>query len=178
MNSFGKLYDIAVENYGIVTSSEAKSLGISNMALVQLARRGRLLHIRRGVYKLAQYVPTEFDDYAQAVVTVGEGAFLCGESVIALLKLAPTNPAFIHVAFPLRLRKKLPSNIILHSALQGYEPIKVQGIPCQRVADAIMAARATVSPDRLLSAAKEAFRTGFINRREAKSIMAKIGGRD
>lgn len=177
MNSFGKLYDAAVGNYGIVTSSEAKSLGVSNMALVQLARRGRLLHIRRGVYRLAQYVPTEFDDYAQAVITVGEGAFLFGESVIALLKLAPTNPAFIHVAFPLRLRKKLPPNIILHSALPGYEPIKVQSIPCQRVADAIMAARGTVSPDRLLSAAKEAFRTGYIDRRETKNIMAEMGGR-
>ncbi len=177
MNSFNKLYDTAIGNYGIVTSAEAKDLGISNMALVQLARRGKLIHLRRGVYRLAQYVPTEFDDYAQAVISVGEKAFLFGESVIALLKLAPTNPTFVYVASPSRSRRRLPQNIILRSSPADYAPIQIQGIPCQRLADAIRAACETVAPERLCAAAKEAYRIGYLKEREAKDLVAIIGGK-
>ena len=82
MNSYGKIYDESIGNYGLITSARASELGISNMTLVLLAQRGRLLHIRRGLYRLAHYVPTEYDGFAQAVMTVGENAYLYGESVI------------------------------------------------------------------------------------------------
>ena len=84
MNSYEKIYDESIGNYGLITSARASELGISNMALVLLAQRGRLLHIGRGLYRLAHYVPTEYDGYAQAVMLVGENAYLYGESVIAL----------------------------------------------------------------------------------------------
>jgi predicted transcriptional regulator of viral defense system len=174
MKSMEKLYDSAIGNYGIVTSAEAKTFGVSNMALVQLAKRGRLIHLRRGVYRLAQYVPTEYDDYAQAVISVGEGAYLYGESVVALLKLTPTNPSFIYVATPMRSRKRLPDSIVLRPAPKGYHHVSIQGIPCQRVSDAIRAARTTVDPDRLVEAAREAYRMGFIKKEEVDALLREM----
>lgn len=38
---------------------------------------------RRGVHKLARWVPTPYDAYAEAVALVGGGAYLHGESVLA-----------------------------------------------------------------------------------------------
>ena len=176
MNSYDRLYGVAIDNYGIITSARAKDMGISNMALVQLARRGRLIHIRRGVYRLAQYVPTEYDDYAQAVTSVGDGAYLYGESVIALLNLAPTNPTYIYVAFKGHSRKRLPKEIVLKLSPQDYSSTQLQGIPCQRVGDAILAAAATVSSDRLSKAAKEAYRTGYLSKNEYGKISKAIRG--
>ena len=171
MKSYDKLYDDAADNYGIITSAKARSLGISNMALVQLARRGRLIHIRRGIYRLAHYVPTEYDDYAQAVASAGDSAYLYGESVIALLNLVPTNPTRIYVAVKGRSRKKLQTGIFLKSAPLDYVPTPIQGIPCQRVGDAIRSAADTVSRDRLSDAALEAYRTGVLSKKEAEEIV-------
>ena len=43
-------------------------------------------------YQPEQWVPDPSDTYAWAVMSVGPGALLYGESVIAMLNLAPTNP--------------------------------------------------------------------------------------
>ena len=174
MNSYEKIYDESIGNYGLITSARASELGISNMALVLLAQRGRLLHVGRGLYRLAHYVPTEYDGYAQAVMLVGENAYLYGESVIALLNLAPTNPAYFYVAQSGRSRKVLPSEIILKTAEPGYAPILIQGIRCQRVGDAILAAKDTIPSDRLLDAAREAYRTGHIDKEESQRLISEL----
>ena len=174
MNSYEKIYDESIGNYGLITSTRASELGISNMTLVLLAQRGRLLHIRRGLYRLAHYVPTEYDGFAQAVMTVGENAYLYGESVIALLNLAPTNPAYFYVAQSGRSRKVLPGEIILKASDPGYTPILIQGIRCQRVGDAILSAKDTVPRDRLMDAAREAYRTGHLDKEESEQIIREL----
>ena len=55
MIAYNRLYEIANENYGLVTTKAAEALGVSNMALVMLAKRGRLLRVGRGVYRLDQF---------------------------------------------------------------------------------------------------------------------------
>jgi predicted transcriptional regulator of viral defense system len=177
MNSFNKLYDAAIENYGIITSGMAKEYGVSAMALVQLARRGRFVHIRRGLYRLSQYVPTEYDEYAEAVAVVGRGAYLYGETVLAMLKLTETDPTRLYVASALRQRKTLPRFIVVRPAPADYVPIAIQGIPCQRVEDALEAAAETIDGKRLSDAAREAYRLGHISKAKANSIASKVGKR-
>ena len=174
MTAYDKLYDVTVDNYGIVTSAMAHDLGVSNMALVQLARRGRLIHLRRGVYKLARHVPTENDDYAQALAMVGETAYLCGESVLAFLDLAPTNPSCLYVAAKERVRKALPRGVVLKKSPPNHEPVLIQGLPCQRVADAIRSASSTVPRERLVEAAKEAYRKGFLSQKESENLLREL----
>ena len=175
MNSYDVIYDEAIDNYGIITSSKAKSLGVSNMALVQLARRGRLVHLGRGIYRLAQYVPSDLDDYAHAVTSAGKNAFLYGESVLALLGLAPTNPSWIYVASPMRSRRKLPPGIILRRASGDEQETHIEGIACQPVGKAILASTATVSRERLVAATREAYSKGFIGKSESVAITRKLG---
>jgi predicted transcriptional regulator of viral defense system len=175
MNSFNKLYDAAIENYGIITSGMAKEHGVSAMALVQLARRGRLVHIRRGLYRLSQYVPTEYDEYAEAVAVVGRDSYLYGETVLALLKLTETDPTRLYVASAIRQRKSLPRFIVVRPAPADYVPIDIQGIPCQRVEDALESAAETVDGRRLSDAAREAYRLGYIGKDTANSIARKAG---
>ena len=42
-----------VDDFGLITSSEAKELGVPNTELVQQARRGKLVRVGRGVYRVA-----------------------------------------------------------------------------------------------------------------------------
>ena len=61
MTKFDDIYEVAADNHGLVTSSEARAIGVSNNELVQYARRGSLVRVGQGVYRLARHVPTEAD---------------------------------------------------------------------------------------------------------------------
>ena len=92
MTYYDDIYEQAVDNHYLFTTANAAAAGIPSVELAKLASRGRLESLGNGVYRLARYVPAESDPYAVAVARAGEGAYLYGESVIALLGLAPTNP--------------------------------------------------------------------------------------
>ena len=41
-----------VDDFGLVTSEEARWIGISNAEMVQQERRGKLVRVTRGVYRM------------------------------------------------------------------------------------------------------------------------------
>lgn len=174
VTAYNRIFDEAIENYGLVTTSMARKLGIAPGTLVDLAYRGRLTRIGQGVYQLVQYAPDVKDPYAQAVALVGDGAYLYGESVIAMLNLAPTDPDRIYVATASRVRKNLGEGIKICKAVVGYKPIRVEGIPSQKVVDAILSARATMPNDRLKLAVAEALRIGKIDENEKRMLSREI----
>ncbi|MEG1841044.1 MAG: type IV toxin-antitoxin system AbiEi family antitoxin domain-containing protein, partial [Raoultibacter sp.] len=71
-----KIDDIynAVDDFGLITSTEARDLGVSNAELVQQARRGKLNRVGRGVYRMPIWPYQEASSYAIAVKTVGPNA--------------------------------------------------------------------------------------------------------
>jgi predicted transcriptional regulator of viral defense system len=174
VTAYNRIFDEAIENYGLVTTSMARKLGIAPGTLVDLAYRGRLTRIGQGVYQLVQYAPDVNDPYAQGVALVGDGAYLYGESVIAMLNLAPTDPDRIYVATASRVRKNLGEGIKIFKAVVGYKPIRVEGIPSQKVVDAILSARATMPNDRLKLAVAEALRIGKIDENETRMLNYEI----
>ena len=81
-----------MDDFGLITFAQARELEVSNTELVQQARRGKLVRVARGVYRMPIWPYQEAAPYAIAVKAAGERAHLYGESVIALLGLAPTGP--------------------------------------------------------------------------------------
>ena len=174
VTTYNRLFEEAIENCGLVTTSMARKMGIEPGALVDLAYRGRLTRIGQGVYQLVQYAPGEKDPYAQAVALVGDGSYLYGESVIAMLGLAPTDPDRIYVATANRVRRNLGCGIKVVKSRPEYQPIAIEGIPSQRIQDAIVCAKPTMPSERLRAACKEAFRIGKIDEKERKRIEHEI----
>lgn len=170
------IYEIAVDNYGLVTSAEAREAGVTNNELVQYARRGRIERVGQGVYRIARRIPEPNDAYALAVALVGPGAYLYGEAVLGMLELCPVNPAYIHVATPRRTRRALPDYLrVVHTPGAGAGAV-YDGIPCQGVADAIRAS-SHVMPERLADAAGRAREEGYLTRAEHDAIMEELGVR-
>ena len=170
MTAYTRIFESAIENYGLITTSMARKIGILPGTLVDLAYRGRLMHIGHGVYQLVQYLPDAKDPYAQAVAIVGDGSYLYGESVIAMLNLAPTDPDKIYVATDRRIRKNIGDGIKVCKGDAGYKPILIDGIPSQRVVDALLSAKATMPAERIKSAGNEALRIGKIDEKEKQRI--------
>jgi len=174
MKNYDIIYEYAADNYGLITSSDAKSFGIPNVELVKLAHRGRLQRLGHGVYRIMHYIPTQFDKFAEAVALVGNEVIIYGESVLAMHSLALVNPTVIYVAAKNRIRKTLPSYIEIIYPGAAVSETEYEGIPSQSVFEAILVCRSTVMKDRLLDAVREAERQGLISEAEAKTARTEI----
>jgi predicted transcriptional regulator of viral defense system len=106
--------------------------------------------------------PTRYDQFAEALLRAGEGAYLHGESVLALFALADVNPRQIKVAVGRRARPKLPSWIELTRVAADVVTTFYEGLESQTVADAIIECRGRIETERLMDAAKEARKEGLL----------------
>ena len=174
MTYYDGIYEYAADHYGLITSANAKEMGIPVVELGKLHSRGRLARVGHGVYRICHYIPTLLDGYADAIALVGRNAYLYGESVLAMHNLAPTNPATIKVATPNIVRKSLPPYLAVITRNSNEQITWYEGIPSQTVAEAIRACKPTMMSDRLLDAVREARKQGLINEREAIQLTKEI----
>ncbi len=177
MTYYDDIYEYAVDNHYLVSTADVRDLGIPAVELAKLAKRGKLENIGRGLYRLSRYVPSESDPYAISVALVGEHAYLYGESVIAMLGLAPTNPNRIWVASPRRVRlAHPPEGLTIVTSDEGYAPTTYNGVRSQKARDAIEACKGKMMPERLAQAAKAALEQGYVTPREYGGIANAEGG--
>lgn len=173
MAHFDDIYELAADNYGLITSAEAKNLGVAKSELNRWVGMGRLLKRGQGVYKLVRYVPTEYDRYAEAVALVGDGSFLFGEAVLAMHGLALANPRRISVGTTKRVRRELPE-WVQPVTVSGKTVTSYEGIPSQSLAEAILECRGMVMRERLKSAVEDARCEGLITKDEFEHLRKEL----
>jgi len=174
MSYYDDIYEYAADNYGLITSADARELGIPNIELVKLAHRGRLIRIGQGVYRAKHYIPTPLDKYAEAVALAGRDAYIYGESVLAMHSFAFVNPTVITVATTIRKRKKQTPGIVIITRHDRDQVVHYEGIPSQSIFEAILTCKTSVMRERLKDAVDEAFRQGLINEQEAITARKEI----
>lgn len=161
---------IALDNYGYVTTGEAAGAGVPAVELPKLAARGGLVNVAYGLYRVPDVPPTRFDQFAEALLRVGGGAYLHGESVLALFGLADVNPRRIKVAVTRRVRTKLPPFIELTRVPGGRRTTFYEGLASQPVAEAIFECRGRIESERLLDATRRARQEGLLTTAEWKQV--------
>lgn len=176
MKAYDAIFDEAIGYYGLFRSSQAKSLGISGSAILSLAKRGRLVRVAHGLYRIDKYVPQPdgLDAYAIAVARVGENAYLWGPSVLQAHRLCPTDPAKIYVATSARFRGNIPDGIILKTVTRSAEIGFIGGIRAQPVGKAIVSSQHLLMFDRLLDAVDSAKGQGLISEKEAHDTLKEL----
>ena len=171
MKHFDEIYELAADGYGIVTAAQAREIGVTTGELSRWCATGKLMRRGHGVYKLAQWVPTSRDVFAEAVALVGGEGFLWGESVRSMHTLALVDPRTVTVATPKRNRRKLPAWVKTVFAPENANTTFYEGIPSQCVADAIETCRGSVMTERLIEATKQAQVEGLITSNEHERLM-------
>ena len=175
MTAYEQIWPVAEDHYGIITSAEAKEMGISKQRMVAMEKSGRLERIGRGVYQVKHHVPGANDVYAAAVAVAGEGAYLRSASVLFMLGLTPANPSVMYVGTPKRIRRAMPKGFRLKSTTpcevveyDGFEGIRYQGL-----VDALKTACAegTVEADRIAAAAAKAKEKGLLSNEECAQFQ-------
>jgi predicted transcriptional regulator of viral defense system len=175
MKAYDEIWGVAEDNFGVITSAKAEELGVSRQNLVAMERTGVLTRLCHGVYQVKHHVPGKNDFYGVGVAMVGDGAYLRGASVVGMLNLAPTNPGLIYVGSNSRVRRRLPDGfrvkdrtICQTTVYEGYE-----GIPCQPLFEALLAAKAegAIEGDRIAEAALNANEKGLITDEECTKFQ-------
>lgn len=176
MSYYDDIYEIAVDNHYLVTTEDAADAGIPPVELAKLAHRGKLDNLGRGLYRLSRWVPDDAYPYAEAVARMGKGAYLYGESVVALLGLAPTNPAYMFIAVPRRTRRKLPEGVRVKRARAEDTVVFYNGVASQHAKDAIRAAACSMPADRVRDAARRAKDEGYLLAEDLEDLEREMGG--
>lgn len=166
--------DLALDHYGYVTTKDAVEAGVPAVELPKLAARGGLENVAYGLYRVPDAPATAFDQFAEALLRAGEGAYLHGESVLAVLGLADVNPRQIRVAVPRRARPKLPAFIELTREVGDPHVTLYEGLAAQHVADAILECRGRIEDERLLEAAKQARVDGLLTTAQWQRVRKEL----
>lgn len=162
--------EIAFDHYGYVTTKAAAEAGVPAVELPKLAARGGLDNVTYGIYRVTDIPPTPYDQFAEALLRAGEGAYLHGESVLALFGLADVNPKRVKVAVRRRTRATFPSFMELTQVKDEARTTFYEGLAAQPVADAILECRGRIETERLLDAAKQARGEGLLTTSEWQRV--------
>jgi predicted transcriptional regulator of viral defense system len=174
-----RLHERALDQYGYVTTKDAEELEVPAVELRKLRQRGGLDHVAHGLYRFEDIPHTDRDQFKEAVLRVGPGAFLDGDAVLALHGLGLVNPRRIRVATTGRPpRRQLPDFIELvdRPKLEEKDITEYEGIKTVTVARALLTCRGLVMQDRLLEALREAVDQGLVRRSEKDELARELAG--
>ncbi len=154
-----QLREVALDQQGYVTSSQAAQLGITGAHLSTMVARGRLERAAHGVYRVPQVAETHADHYRLAVLWTGvEQACLSHETALQVWNISDINPDAVHVCIPQhrRLRRKGGKGYVVHH--EDLDPGQIgwwEGIPTVTVYTAIAQCISTGVPSYLIRQALE-----------------------
>ena len=135
----------AFDQYGFVTSDDARSLGIDEKRLVDMERRGTLERVARGLYRFKVIPYSGREHLMEAVLWPRRTrGVLSHDTALELYDLSDINPTKIHITVPRRYRinRDIPSTYAIHHHdLADSDRTLVEGIPAvtpaRSIADAI-----------------------------------------
>jgi predicted transcriptional regulator of viral defense system len=171
-----RLYNVALDQYGYVTSGDARELGIDVVQLGIMHSRGQLEHIAYGLYRFPMVPTSERDAYMEAVLWVGRDAALSHDAVLALHGLGLANPRTLRVVTPHRVRRRHPRAdiTVIRDLLPERDLTSYFRIPSTTVARALLDSRDLVMPSRLREAADVARQQGLLLADGYKQVLGSL----
>ncbi|MCR1781902.1 addiction module protein [Nocardioides carbamazepini] len=167
--------EIALGEYGFITTQQAVAAGVPAVELRKLAGRGALINVAYGIYRVPDAPESPFDQFAEALLRTGDGAYLRGDSVLALFGLADVNPRKVRVVAPKRTRAKFPAFMtVTPPPREAPNLTRYEGLLAMRVADAILDCRGRIEPTRLREAARDARKEGLVTRAEYAKLRLEL----
>lgn len=178
-NYIDELYHIAETQLGYFTAGQVREADLNTASLAQLANRGVIERISRGVYRLRRYPSTPLDSFMEAMLwpqakSGGPIGVISHESALAYYGMSEISPSKIHITVPddARMRRDVPRYLNIHRAkLQPDEIRKVDGIlvttPERSLRDA---AASHLGRSLLRQAIEDGTREGHLTRSQASRL--------
>jgi predicted transcriptional regulator of viral defense system len=177
---WNRLFETASAQEGLFTTKQAADAGYSAQLLVHYLHAGRVVRIRRGIYRLVHFPAGEHDELVAAWLWSEMAAVISHQTALVLHGLSDLLPAQTHLTLPedwRRRRLRVPPGIVLHHAdvpptdRSWYGALPVTN-PRRTLSDC---AKAGLSPEHLRQAAQQALRRGIVTSNELGEVDAALG---
>ena len=169
------LYDVAASQEGLFTTRQAAAAGYSSPLLAHHQKVGRIVRIRRGIYRLVHFPPGEHEDLVAAWLWTEAVGVLSHQTALSLHGLSDSLPAQIHLTLPTgwqQRRLRVPKGLALHYAgVSTKERTWTGAVPVtstRRTLDDC--AHSGLTPDLLRQAATQALTRGLVMKTELKEV--------
>lgn len=158
-SNIDRLREMAINQYGYVTTAQATDAGVSKQALSMLAKRDRVEKVAHGIYRIPQVAPTRYDRFMLALLWAGvPEAALSHETALDAYDVCDINPTAIHVIVNSmrRIRRSGGEGYIIHYKELNKNQIGWwEGMRCVKLAVAIEQCLVTGTPTYLINQAIE-----------------------
>lgn len=178
------LYDVAAAQEGLFTTRQAAAAGYSPPLLAHHQKAGRIVRVRRSIYRLVHFPPGDHEDLVAAWLWTDAQGVMSHQTALSLHGLSDVLPARVHLTLPLawqHRRLRVPEGLILHHApVLLDERTWVTAVPITSVRRTLTdCAVDGLSPDVLRQAAQQAVRSGLVTKPELKAVdeaLEQFGG--
>ena len=179
-----RLFETAAGQAGYFTTQQAAEAGYSPQLLVHHVRAGRVVRVRRGIYRLVHFPAEQHEELVVTWLWSERVGVISHQTALSLHDLSDVLPAHVHLTLPnawRRRRFRTPAGVVLHHADVPPEDRAWFGAapmtnPRRTLNDC---ARDGLSPELLRQAAQQALRRGLVTRRELPDVetaLAPFGG--
>ena len=177
--NWDELFEVAAAQDGYFTTKQAAAVGYSSQLLVKHIRAGRILRVRRGVYRLVHFPAGEHEDLVVAWLWSEQAGVVSQATALALHGLSDVLPAQIHLTLPgawsVR-RFRTPAGLVLHfSDVAADERSWFGAVPTtdtkRTLKDCVVSG---LAPDLLRQAAREAQHRGLVSADELGDVIVAL----
>ncbi len=165
--NWNDLYQVASAQGGLLTTKQAATAGYSPQLLAHHIHAGRLVSVRRGMYRLVHFPTTEQEELIEVWLwSECEGVF-SHQTALALEDLSDVLPAQIHMTLPIAWkarRLRVPRKVVLeHAEIPTSDRTWIGSVPVTSATRTLIdCANAHVSPDLVEQAIVQARRRGLV----------------
>jgi hypothetical protein len=145
---------LASRSHGVVTRAELVAAGVTSAEIKRRVRKGGLIRVHRGVFRVGHLAPSIEAVYLAAVKACGEGALLAGVAAAHLLGLLRRRPSRIEVIAP--TFRRVPHIVTRRDHIEPGESSRWRGIPVTTVPRTLVDLAAVLSEDDLARACHQA----------------------
>lgn len=175
---YDHLYSIAERQGGYFTSRQARDSGITRPLLFHHVKMGRFVHIKHGIYRLAQFPESPYSDLYVATLETGSRGVLSHETALALYELSDNIPLQIHITVPHSASRRHPGLKLHTKQLSPDEITARNGLDVTTVertlADVIAGGMAQ---EQVQLAVEHALERGLVSKRGLVNYAKRRGGR-
>ena len=163
---WNRLYETAAAQEGHFTTAQAAAAGYSPQLLAKYLRNGRIVRVRRAVYRLVHFPPGDSDDLVVIWLWSGRVGVFSHETALALHQLSDVLPSKVHLTVPGTWKPRrllVPAGVVLHfSDLENGDRVWVGAVQVTSASRTIIdCAAARVPPELVRQATNEGLHRGL-----------------
>lgn len=176
--SWDRLFGFAVGQDGHFTTKQAAVAGYSPQLLVKYLKNGRVIRVRRGVYRIVHFPASDHEDLTTIWLWSEQKGVLSHETALMLHDLSDVLPRKAHLTLPAtwaKRRLRVPKGVVIyHDDVPKKERVQLGAIAVTNVRRTLLdCAGSHVSLEFIEVALRQARARGVINEQDVMLIQAR-----